>query len=931
MRIGRRSLLPVRLALAALLALCPLAPSAVALARQDASSAVTGTITDPGGAAVEGATVLLINTQQAVLRSTRSDTGGRFRFENVGAGSYELRVTRADFDNRRLAVRVTSGEALDVPVRLEINRIAEQITVTAETGQAAERDRVPQPVNVISEGRILERTTAVLAQVADEEVGVNLQRTAPAMGAIFVRGLTGSKVATYVDGVRYTTSAARGGVNTFFNLNDPTALRAVEILRGPNSAQYGSDSIGGTVHLVTRVPGFGGAEPETHGEINTFFTSADLSFGGNTLLTYGRERFGLLLNANSRRVNNLRPAGGIDSHSSLTRFLGLPSDVLGTRLTDTAFTQYGGTLHLNYAPEDDQQFVFHYQRGQQDGAKRYDQTLGGDGNLVADLRNLMTDFGYLRYMKQRGFLGVFDNLSLAASYNAQREERVNQGGRGNPFATITHQKERTRVWGFNGYVDRQLSRRSTLLVGADAYRETVDAPAYTFNPANNTSVLSRPRVPSGARYLTAGAYVQNVFDAVPDRLRLSGALRYNVASYRSRRANAPTVAGLPLWPDDSWRDGDFTGRFGAVVTAAEGLNFVFNYARGFRAPNITDLGTLGLTGNGFEVNATDAIALGGRIGTTANAAAVSSGRPVEILRSETSNNFDFGLRYRRRNFDTDLTYFVNDVNRAIAQQTLILPAGAAGSFLGDQRIAQQLASGAVIVPLSTAPVLVRANFGDARFTGLEYTLDWRVTRNLAFGGNFTAIRAYDKQTGLPPNIEGGVPPATGFLRLRYEPSGRRYFVEGYTTLAARLRRLSSLDLADRRTGAARSRNDIRDFFRRGACVRGLVAPGPDGVCATNDENLLIPTGETLAQVQNRLLPVGAVVNGVRVVDNTTAVPLFTALPGYGLLNVRGGYRLGERSRVFFDFENITDQTYRGPSWGIDGPGRSVTARYQYRF
>ena len=914
----------------ALAVLMLLAPVGALAARQEARGTLTGTVTDPGGAAVSKATVLLINTQQAVLHTARSDDQGRFRFDSVPAGSYELRVTRADFDNRRLPVKLGAGETLDVPVTLDINRIAEQITVTAETGQVGERDRVPQGVNVIPESRILQRSTAVLAQVADEEVGVNLQRTAPAMGGIFIRGLTGSKVATYVDGVRYSTSAARGGVSTFFNLNEPTGLRAVEILRGPNSAQYGSDSLGGTIHLVTRVPAFGGDQPETHGEINTFFTSSDLSFGGNTLVTYGARRYGVLLNATARRVNNLRPAGGIDTHSAVTRFLGLPSDVLGSRLTDTAFTQYGGTVHVNYAPEDDQQLVFHYQRGQQDGAKRYDQTLGGDGGLVADLRNLMTDFGYLRYMKQ-GLGGVFDNLSAAVSYNAQREERVNQGGRGNPFATITHQKERTRVWGFNGYVDKQFTSRNTLLLGADVYRETIDAPAFTFNPVNNTSVLSRPRVPSGSRYITAGAYVQDVFDAVRDRLRLSTALRYNVASYRSRLSNAPVVAGLPLWPNDSWRDSEFSGRAGLVVTAAEGLNFAFNYSRGFRAPNITDLGTLGLTGNGFEVNATDAIALGGSIGTTAGAGAVNSGRPVEILRSETSNSFDAGVRYRRKNFDTDLTLFLNDVNRAIAQQTLILPAGATGRFLGDQPITSQLASGAVIVPLSTAPVLVRANFGDARFTGLEYTLDWRPTRTLAFGGNFTMIRAWDKATGLPPNIEGGVPPATAFLRLRYEPQSRHYFVEAYSTLAARLERLSSLDLGDRRTGAARSRNDIRDFFRRGACIRGLVNPGPDGVCATNNETLLLPTGETLLQVQNRLLPIGATINGVLVANDASAVPLFAALPGYGLFNLRGGYRFGDNSQIFFDFENILDRSYRGPSWGVDGPGRSVTARYQFRF
>ena len=69
-----------------------------------------------------------------------------------------------------------------------------------------------------------------------------------------------------------------------------------------------------------------------------------------------------------------------------------------------------------------------YDRNQQDGGRRYDQLLGGDGNLIADLRNLMSDQFYARLLKQN--LGFFDNASFTFSYNGQREERINQGGNG---------------------------------------------------------------------------------------------------------------------------------------------------------------------------------------------------------------------------------------------------------------------------------------------------------------------------------------------------------------------------------------------------------------------------------------------------------------------------------------------------------------------
>jgi outer membrane receptor protein involved in Fe transport len=936
MKLGRVNKLLSLAALAVAVSLALTFPPTAARAQApDGRGALAGTVKDSSGASVVGAKVFLVSAQQAILNTAETDAEGSFSFANVAAGSYEVRVTGRGFDDRRVAAKVSSGETADVAVVLEINALAEEITVTSEAGNAENKARVPQSINLISEQSIAQRATAVLAQVADEEVGVSLQRTSPTIGSVLVRGLT--EVGVYVDGVRYTNSTQRGGINTFFNLNDPTSLRAVEVLRGPNTAQYGSDGLGGTVQLVSRQPEFGFDRPEWHGETNNFFTSADLSFGSNALVTYGTKRFGVLANVMGRRANTLRPGKGVDSHSAITRFLGLPSNITGeTRLTDTAFTQYGGTIHLNYAPTGDQQFIARYQRGQQDGGKRYDQTLGGDGNLVADLRNLMLDFGYVRYLRQ-GF-GFFDNLSTTLSYNSQREERVNQGGQGNPLASITHDKERTTTVGFSFFTDKQFGKRNSFVFGGDLYRDRVDAPSYTFQPASlvnpdaGTVTLTRPRVPDGARYILAGVYVQDAHELIEKRLRLSGALRYNVGSYRSRAANSPLVGGQPLFPDDSLRVSDLSGRIGAVATLTDGLNLAFNYSRGFRSPNITNLGSLGLVGVGFQVSTADILNLGATVGTTADANAVSSGVAVSPLRSETSNNYELGLRFRRGRFDTELVGFVVDYADSIVRQTLILPPGAAGRRLGSQIIESQLPTGAVFVAAATSPVLVQANFADTRLKGFEYEIDYRFTDEWIVGGNYSYVHAADRRTGDAPNLGGGgIPPQLGFLRLRYQPTRGSYWLEAYTSLAGRQDRLSTLDLTDRRTGATRTRAQIQSFFRRGACVRGLTTPGPDGRCATNDEAVLIATGETLAQVLNRVLPLGATVNGVVVSGAQTPVPLFTAIPGYGLFNLRGGYRFNDTQEITVDFENIGDKSHRAPGWGVDGPGRSITARYRYRF
>jgi outer membrane receptor protein involved in Fe transport len=513
------------------------------LAQAQTGQGLTGKILDTTESPIKKATVSLINSGQVVTAKTETDEEGKFSFSNVPAGNYLLEAYQTNFGTQRFVAQI-SDNSKELVLKMELNPFSDNVTVTAETGQANDSGIIPQQVNIISEEALSQRATGVLAQVADEEEGIFLQRTSPTIGSIYVRGLTGRYVSVFVDGVRYTTGSQRGGINTFFNLNEPSSLRAVEVLRGPNSAQYGSGALGGAVQLVSRVPGFGSSSPELHGEVNTFFTSSDLSYGGNSLITYGTRNFGLLFNLASRRVNTLRPGKGIDTHAAVTRFLGIPSNVLGDKLTDTAFTQYGGTIHLAFAPSVGNQIVVQYKRNQQDSGKRYDQTLGGDGNLIADLRNLMLDFGYVRYNRQS--LGFFDSGSFTFSFNSQREERVNQGGQGNPLASITSQYERTNVLGFNFFLDKKVSDRSSFLIGADIYREKVDSPAFTLNPATNTSLPSRPRIPDEARYLTYGFYIQNSFEAIPEYLRFTGALRFGVASYKVRTEDSPIVRGQRL-------------------------------------------------------------------------------------------------------------------------------------------------------------------------------------------------------------------------------------------------------------------------------------------------------------------------------------------------------------------------------------------------
>lgn len=743
----------------------------------------------------------------------------------------------------QLLVVLILAQAPTAPARKDV------VTVSAEAGRAESLESVPQRVNILSREKLQERLGNTLTDRLREEPGLEMQRTSTFLGGLFIRGLTGNKVVVYRDGIRYSTSAARGGVSTFFNLLETEAIEQVEVLRGPNSAQYGSDSIGGVLSVISRSAEKSGPRPEW----TPFYSSANHSFGNSLSLAKSGERGGIVLRGLGQRVNTLRTGGGIDTRSALTRFLGLPSTLVYGRQPDSGFTQYGGSLHGQLRLNANSDLVFHYDRDQQDGAKRTDQLLGGDGARRAEVANIMGDFGYLRYNRSRW--AGFDLVSVSGSYLAQREERINQSS---ATAALQRQYERLRTWGAQG----QAAKRwlgNDFYAGAEVYGDAVRS------PAQNTL----PRIPNGASYQHYGVYFQDGVQLWQQRLRLSGAVRWGGGRYDG--PNAPRANTSNAW----------TGRFGGVLRPSSWFSLHSYVSRGFRAPSITDLGTLGLQGNGnFEVNVYD----------------IPGGA---ALRPELSANVDLGFKLRGKGLVFELTGFRSEISQLVVSQTLLLPTGAVGQRVAGEVVTSQRADGAVFVALSNNVVQVKTNLDQARFLGLEERLEWKPRRDLSFEQGLTWLRADDPSNGRVPNVEAVYPPAMGYLKARWNPAGKRFWVEPYWALNDAQRRFSDLGRADRRIGANRTRAQIATFYNNNPAYAAL-------------------TGLPLAQLQTKLL------------GTANGAPLFSALPGYGVLGVRGGYSFSERLSLFVDAGNLADKSYRGMSWGVDGPGRGVSLQLRWK-
>src|SRR2546423_4297833 len=98
------------------------------MAQQNVTSAtLSGRIEDARGAFVSGASVTTTNLETNQRIATTSDDEGRYRFPYLRNGDYELTIDAQGFSTTTKRLTLSIGQSLDVPVRLEVAGVSEQV------------------------------------------------------------------------------------------------------------------------------------------------------------------------------------------------------------------------------------------------------------------------------------------------------------------------------------------------------------------------------------------------------------------------------------------------------------------------------------------------------------------------------------------------------------------------------------------------------------------------------------------------------------------------------------------------------------------------------------------------------------------------------------------------------------------------------------
>lgn len=217
------------------------------------SGSITGKVTDQTGAAVAGATVKALNLASSRETVATSGANGEFRLADLPAANYRVSATAAGFGTSAETVTV-SGAEVKQDFTITPGALDDAITVTAGKGSARVAADTPQTITVATATDLEQRRPASTIEALERAPSLITNETNPSRARPILRGFTGPRVLIVVDGERLNNTRTDPQTGLSPGIVDVTQLASAEVVAGSGSSLYGSDSIAGTVNLITKTP-----------------------------------------------------------------------------------------------------------------------------------------------------------------------------------------------------------------------------------------------------------------------------------------------------------------------------------------------------------------------------------------------------------------------------------------------------------------------------------------------------------------------------------------------------------------------------------------------------------------------------------------------------------------------------------------------------
>jgi vitamin B12 transporter len=260
---------------------------------------LSGAVADGSGAAVADVRVALYlaneNSDTAKLSTTTKDDGSYSIA--APAARYRVRFTRSAFSSVEQIIDLRAGEVRTLDVPLSLDRLSSQVIVTAQA-EPAPLQQTSAPASAITREEIDARQAITLPDVLLYSPGVAIARTGAEGGtaSIFLNGGNSNFTKVLIDGAAINPPGSAADFSSIALDN----VDKVEIVRGAESAIYGTDAVSGVIQLFThrgetRIPqasifaeGGGFSSARGGGQISGLLGAFDYSAAASYFTTDGQ-------------------------------------------------------------------------------------------------------------------------------------------------------------------------------------------------------------------------------------------------------------------------------------------------------------------------------------------------------------------------------------------------------------------------------------------------------------------------------------------------------------------------------------------------------------------------------------------------------------------------------------------------------------------
>ena len=674
---------------------------------------VEGTITEAAtGRPLANVNLVLVGTSSLTV----SDQAGKFRLtlpsSDLRHGRYTLRASAIGYDSfeQTLSPEQIGVSALVIPMKQAVIELHQLVVETAQRQESSPFGS-PESISVRSPTRLEQDAPRTAPEALTGTTGVWLQKTNHGGGSPFLRGLTGQQTLLMIDGIRLNNATFRSGHNQYLHLIDPQTIRQIEVLRGSGSVQYGSDALGGVVNVLTRDPDFSAGGWRVGGNVYAKYMSADMEKSGRAEIGLSTPRLALSGGFAYRDFGDLLAGGKLGFERP------------------TAYRQQSGDLKARVRVAGNHLLTLAYQRVSQADVPLYHKVK-------------LENFTYNRFDPQDRQLSYARWESFYAGKWVRKAQltllsqqwKEGRQSQKNGSDLRVEELDQVATWGAILTLSSQPTEYWSISSGIDYYDDRVRSTREEIQTQKGTITSKRGLYPDGARYTSLAAYSLHTLQL--NRWTLGASGRWN--TYRiSVQEN--TLGESTLTPSA------LVGSLSASYALHEHHRLVASVNTAFRAPNVDDLGTLGIVDFRYEV-------------------------PNPDLKPEKSLNVELGWQVKSQgvsgslsvyqNFLTDMITRVRQENDMIAGYPVYLKRNTARAFIRGLEAEAEIS-------LSTAVVA---------YANVTYT----------YGQNTSADEPFRR-----------IPPLNGLLGLRYQKA-QGFWARGEWLAAARQNRLAKGDKEDNR-------------------------------------------------------------------------------------------------------------------------------------